>query len=71
MGVEKIFCGGPIVDCFQGLAKRMFPRGAKSYFTNSKLREKHFFIKTLIAKNKISKSRDATPLPMPMLTCIP
>jgi len=43
-------------------SQNIFPVGpteVKFYFTNPKLRDKHFFAKTLIGKHQISKSRGA------------
>jgi len=64
MGVGRIFSIGAIVDCsrwgptpfFQGRAKVM-----KFQFTSWRLREKHFYAKTLTGKNQISKFRGERP----------
>jgi len=67
MGVGRII--------FQGVAKRVISVGAavvKFHFSNSNLRKKTFFTKTLTEKYQISKSKGVKtppchPLPTPMI----
>jgi len=59
---KVFFQEGQIVNCSRWRPKSFFQGGAimvEFHFTNSKLREKHFSIKRLIGKYRISKSRRA------------